>query len=53
MDSLPKLDPVTKIWHGALTPYPFGEKGVVQIAYEKMKANLDHVCQVRRNSYAI
>lgn len=43
---LPKFDPVTKIWQGAITPYPFGQKGVAQICYENMKANLQHVCQV-------
>lgn len=48
MNQLPKFDPVTKVWHGAITPFPFGQKGVAEIAYENMKANLDHVCQVTK-----
>lgn len=44
---LPKFDPETKIWKGATVPYPFGEKGVAQVVFENMKANLQHICQVK------
>lgn len=47
---LPKFDPETKIWKGATVPYPFGEKGVAQVVFENMKANLQHICQVKKSS---
>ncbi|XP_063703824.1 uncharacterized protein LOC134833439 [Culicoides brevitarsis] len=47
---LPKFDFETKIWHGAVTEYPFGQKSFQEVAYENLMKNLEHVCQISDDS---
>uniref|UniRef100_A0A336L0Y1 CSON001432 protein n=1 Tax=Culicoides sonorensis TaxID=179676 RepID=A0A336L0Y1_CULSO len=48
---LPKYDPESKIWKGAVVPYPFPENsGVIDVTLNLMKQNLDWVCQISDDS---
>lgn len=43
-------DSYSKTWSGPTVSYPYGTDGIGEVAFEKMRNNLQHVCQISDDS---